>query len=67
LFPIDVPDAGVQNTEARAADMRSLMQRQRAELLMREWDPERAEDIRRINRTGNFAEGWLVPDRPERP
>jgi hypothetical protein len=24
---------------------------------------ERQEELRRIRRTGNFAEGWLVPDR----
>jgi uncharacterized Zn finger protein (UPF0148 family) len=28
-------------------------------------DADRRESLRRIKRTGNFAEGWLVPDRPE--
>lgn len=28
---------------------------------------ERAENLRRINRTGNFAEGWLVPERRKGP
>ena len=28
---------------------------------------ERAENLRRINRTGNFVEGWLVPERRKEP
>jgi uncharacterized Zn finger protein (UPF0148 family) len=28
-------------------------------------DADRIESLRRIRRTGNFAEGWIVPDRPE--
>ena len=42
-------------------------QTQRAIELMSHWDKERAEDLRRINRTGNFVEGGLVPEARKGP
>jgi hypothetical protein len=31
--------------------------------LMLHWNPERAEELRRFMRTGNFAEGEIMPER----
>ncbi len=63
LFRIDLPDTEALNAQADAVDERALEQRQRALQLMRQWNPERAEDLRRINRTGNPWEGFLAPER----
>jgi len=67
LFPLDEIDHRDRDRISARADEYATEQAQRAIELMSHWDKERAEDLRRINRTGNFAEGWLVPEARKGP
>ena len=67
LFPLDDIDHKDRDRISAQADRYATEQAARAIELMSHWDKERAEDLRRINRTGNFAEGWLVPERRKGP
>ena len=52
IFTVDIPKVDETNTKARAENARGQQ-------LLDRWT---SEDIRRINRTGNFVEGWLRPE-----
>jgi hypothetical protein len=63
LFPFDEPDTTKRERDAAQAYSEATLQNQRAIELMSHWDAERAEDLRRLNITGNLLEGALRPER----
>ena len=62
FFPLDVLDNDGRDLISAQADDYANEQTHRAIELMAHWDKEKAEALRRINRTGNFVEGYLVPE-----
>lgn len=64
--PVPEPPETPATVQARAAIDQMAATEDRIDRTLAALERERAESVRRINRTGNFAEGWLVPDPRER-
>lgn len=67
LFPVDEPDHTERDRHADRTDKNAALQANRAIELMIQWNPARAEEMRRFMRTGNFAEGEIIPERRKGP
>jgi hypothetical protein len=67
FFPVDEPDWTERDRNAAKVDKNATVQAHRGIELMISWNPERAEELRRFMRTGNFAEGEIVPERRRGP
>lgn len=65
MFPAATVDLTAEQDALEQADSKAAIERARAIELMKQWSPDKVEDLKRIaNR--NFVEAYLVPEKRDR-